>query len=158
MCDLIRWKTELGGQRASLHGAFPSFLIVIMALNSALSLQLVIRGSFPQECEMSVTFFWSRMTTCLGVCLNLLVGTYEEASSFTFSCFLQVIQLSGFVFSYLIWVEIFKEKGQKENPSWWMDTLRQLNFCFLRNICGLLSFPEDSEEENHLNLSEKFRE
>lgn len=77
----------------------------------------------------------------------LLVGAYEEASSFTFSCFLQVIQLSGFVFSSLIWVEIFKEKGQKKTPSWWMDTLRQLNFCFLRNICGLLSFPEDSEEE-----------
>ena len=59
----------------------------------------------------------------------LLVGAYEEASSFTFSCFLQFIQLSGFVFSSLIWVEIFKEKGQKKTPSWWVDTLRQLNFC-----------------------------
>lgn len=90
----------------------------------------------------------------------LLVGTYEEASSFTFSCFLQFIQLSGFVFSSLIWVEIVKEKGQKKIPSWWMYTLRQLNFCLFpqKHLWSSEFFWGLWGEKNHLNLSEKSRE
>lgn len=135
MCDLIRVENWVWGQRASLHGAFPSSLTVIMALNSALSLQLLAvfcSGLFSLRMWNVSNIFCLRWPLAWVSAWILLVGAYEEARRCIWRKLLPSVHTT---FWFCIFIPHLsgnsQGKGAKENPLMMDGYLKAIKFLFV---------------------------